>query len=77
VILNPGCFLFGDHFLSTPFSSFGTNTNNSVEIGDFVMFGSGSTIQGGNHDREFQGFAYLNKGIDHAGGVLKLAIVRR
>jgi acetyltransferase-like isoleucine patch superfamily enzyme len=60
VLLNPGCFSLGDHFFSGLFSYFGTNTNNPVEIGNYVMFGQGCTIQGGNHDLEFQGVMYLN-----------------
>lgn len=71
-ILNPGYFSIGHHFFSGPFSYFGTNANNPVEIGDYVMFGPGCTIQGGNHDIDFPGFMYLNKSIDHAKGVIRI-----
>lgn len=72
VVLNPSCFSIGDHFFSGPFSYFGTNANNPVIIGDYVMFGPGCTIQGGNHDLGYQGYMYLNKRIDQASGVINI-----
>jgi maltose O-acetyltransferase len=64
-IKNPSYFSFGDNFYSGPFSYFGTNKNNPVFIGDYVMFGPRCIIQGGNHDIEYEGFMYNNKNIDH------------
>lgn len=72
VILNPAYFSIGDYFFSGPFAYFGTNENYPVEIGDFVMFGPGCTIQGGNHDLEFEGYMYNNKNIDHADGAIRI-----
>ena len=61
-IKNPQYFEFGDNFYCGPFAFFGTNKNNPVKIGDYVMFGPKSTIQGGNHDIE-----YTEKGCDTIG----------
>jgi|SRR5690554_1644785 len=44
-LLNPQYFTIGNHFYSGPFSFFGTNKNNPVEIGDYVMFGPRCIIQ--------------------------------
>lgn len=71
-LLNPSYFSIGNNFFSGPFSYFGTNKKNPVVIGDFVMFGPGCTIQGGNHDMEFEGYMYNNKNIDHAKSVIKI-----
>lgn len=71
-LLNPACFSIGHHFFSGPFSYFGTNSNNPVVIGDYVMFGPGCTIQGGNHDIGYQGFMYLNDSIHHEKGVIRI-----
>lgn len=57
-ILNPQYFEFGDHFYCGPFAIFGTNINNPVKIGDYVMFGPRCIIQGGNHEISYQGFLY-------------------
>ena len=67
-IKNPQYFEFGDNFYCGPFAFFGTNKNNPVRIGDYVMFGPKSTIQGGNHDIEYEGFMYNNKSINHMFG---------
>lgn len=72
VLLNPGRFSIGDHFFSGPFSYFGTNNNNPVYIGDYVMFGPGCTIQGGNHDVQYPGFMRLNQRIDDSNGIVKI-----
>ena len=64
-VLNPEYFSFGDNFYCGPFAYFGTNKNNPVKIGDYVMFGPRCIIQGGNHRIDFEGFMYLNKNIDH------------
>lgn len=64
-ILNPQFFSIGDHFYCGPYAYFGTNRQNPVQIGDYVMFGPNCTIQGGNHDISFKGFMYLNRDIDH------------
>jgi acetyltransferase-like isoleucine patch superfamily enzyme len=71
-ILNPQFFEFGNNFYSGPFSFFGTNKNNPVVIGDFVMFGPKCTIQGGNHDLTYEGFMQKNKKIDHMSGVITM-----
>lgn len=54
-VLNPQYFSFGDYFYCEPFAFFGTNKNNLVEIGNYVMFGPKCTIQGGNHQISFEG----------------------
>ena len=64
-ILNPSSFTIGDNFYSGPFSYFGTNKNNPVFIGDYVMFGPRCIIQGGNHDKDYEGYMYNNTNIDH------------
>ena len=67
-ILNPQYFEFGHSFYCGPFSFFGTNKNNPVKIGNYVMFGPRCIIQGGNHDATYEGFMYNNQSIDHMVG---------
>ncbi len=63
-ILSPQYFEFGNNFYCGPFALFGTNKNNPVKIGDYVMFGPRCIIQGGNHDTEYDGFMYNNQSIE-------------
>ncbi|MDA7625455.1 acyltransferase [bacterium] len=67
-ILNPKSFEIGSNFYSGPFGFFGTNKNWPVKIGNNVMFGPRCMIQGGNHDRSYQGFMCDNNSIDHEQG---------
>ncbi len=46
-VLNPQFFTIGNFFYCGPFAYFGTNKNNPVVIGDYVMFGPKCIIQGG------------------------------
>lgn len=70
--LNPQFFTIGDFFYCGPFAYFGTNKNNPVVIGDYVMFGPKCIIQGGNHDVNFEGFMYQNTNIEHKQGKIKI-----
>jgi acetyltransferase-like isoleucine patch superfamily enzyme len=72
VIINPQFFTFGDFFYSGPFSYFGTNKNFPVEVGDYVMFGPGCVVQGGNHSMGYPGYMRLNPELDCVQGVIKV-----
>lgn len=71
-VLNPHYFSIGDYFYAGPFTYFGTNKNFPVEIGNYVMLGPKCTIQGGNHEMNFEGFMYLNKNIHHNKGIIRI-----
>lgn len=71
-VLNPQFFTIGNFFYCGPFAYFGTNKNNPVVIGDYVMFGPKCSIQGGNHDVNFEGFMYQNTNIEHKQGEIKV-----
>lgn len=69
-ILNPQYFEFGNHFYCGPFAIFGTNINNPVKIGDYVMFGPRCIIQGGNHDISYPDFLYNGPPSSELGNII-------
>jgi maltose O-acetyltransferase len=64
VVIKPSMFSIGDDFFTGPFCYLGTNEQTPVSIGKKVMFGPKVTIQGGNHDINFNGYMYDNSQVE-------------
>lgn len=72
-VYNAKYFSFGSNFFAGPYSYFVTNSNNPVEVGDFVMFGPFCKIIGGNHNTKYtDNHLYFCKDTSHTKSTIKV-----